>query len=334
MRSAYQAGLTLLPVAEDGTKRPALPEWKTYQQQRPTPADMRQWNFAERAGFGMVAGPVSGYCESWDFDDAPTFEAFLDAAAATGLADVIQRIRDGYEDQTPNGGRRWIVRYPPDVTWADTVYARRPGRPGEKPVVTLIETTLFAVLAPSQWLRASERASVCASERQLRHDRRLHPRRTGGGDCARAQLRSAAPTRSGATTDGERRSTGRRLQRSRDLARDPDAARLDRGRHPRRARRTGDDRRSPFGISASTNHETGLLWMFTSSTTFAPDVSYSKFGAYARARAWRRLCRRGEGAGAAGLWRDGPLVDRRAVSAGRFTGRSTAPHDSRHGVSD
>ena len=134
----------------------------------------------------------------------PTFEAFLEAAAATGLADVIQRIRDGYEDQTPNGGRRWIVRYPPDVTWADTVYARRPGRPGEKPVVTLIETTLFAVLAPSNgsvhptgrpYVRVSGSFATIAS---------LHPRGTGGGDCARAQLRSAAPTRSaGAVTRRE-----------------------------------------------------------------------------------------------------------------------------------
>ena len=86
VRSAYKAGLTLLPVAEDGSKRPALPEWKTYQQQRPTPDEMRHWDFARRAGFGMVAGPVSAYSETWDFDDAPTFEAFLEAATATGLA--------------------------------------------------------------------------------------------------------------------------------------------------------------------------------------------------------------------------------------------------------
>ena len=62
-----------------------------------------------------------------------------------------------------------------------------------------------------------------------------------------------------------------------------------------------------FGISASTNRETGLLWMFTSSTTFAPDVSYTKFGAYAvlehggdYAAAAQALARRGYGASATG----------------------------------
>jgi len=281
VRSAYKAGLTLLPVAEDGTKRPALPGWKLYQQQRPTPDDMRQWNFGDRAGFGMVAGPVSGYHESWDFDDAPTFEALLEAAAAVGLADVIQRIRDGYEDETPNRGIRWIVGYPPDVTWADTVYARRPGRPGEKPVVTLIESTLFAILAPSN-------GSVHPSGRP-------YTRRRGGfatiasytreervALIALARSFDQMPRREASApapgVRGDRPGDDyNRCADWRDIliphgwtavgTRGP----LDYWRRPEKT----------FGISASTNRETGLLWMFTSSTSFAPDVSYTKFGAYA-----------------------------------------------------
>jgi hypothetical protein len=170
VRSAYKAGLALLPVAEDGTKRPALREWKVYKEQRPTLTDMREWNFADRAGFGMVAGPVSNYAESWDFDDAPTFEAFLEAAAATGLADVIQRIRSGYEDQTPNGGRRWIVRYPPDVTWADTVYARRPGATGRETGRHVDRDDVVRDPRSEQWVGAPDRPPLRAGERQLRHD--------------------------------------------------------------------------------------------------------------------------------------------------------------------
>ena len=312
VRSAYKAGLTLLPAAEDGTKRPALPEWKTFQQQRPTSTDMRSWNFADRAGFGMVAGPVSGHAESWDFDDAPTFEAFLDAAAATGLAEVIQRIRNGYEDQTPNGGRRWIVRYPPDVTWADTVYARRPGRSGEKPVVTLVEMTLFAVLAPSNgsvhpsgkpYVRVSgsfatiarytreERAAVIALARSFDQ----MPRREA------APARSVTGTRPG--DDYNARATWREILTPHGWTELGARGPLTYWRRPEKT----------FGVSASTNQDTGLLWMFTSSTPFVPDVSYSKFGAFALlehngdyAAAAKALAARGYGQASSATAADSP----------------------------
>ena len=306
VRSAYKAGLTLLPVAEDGTKRPALPEWKTYQHQRPTPDLMRQWNFADRAGFGMVAGPVSGHCESWDFDCAETFGALLDAAAATGLADVIQRIRDGYEDRTPNGGRRWIVRYPPDVTWSDTVYARRPGRPGaDKPVDTLIETTMFAVLAPSHGAvhpsgRPYERvsgsfATIAAYSAEERTDLIALAR-----SFDQLPRRAAAPpptmngTRPGDDFNG--RATWREILMPHGWTEAGTRGALEYWRRPGKT----------YGISASTNGDTGLLWMFTSSTEFAPDVSYTKFGALAvlehggdYAAAAKALALRGYGASAA-----------------------------------
>ena len=64
VRSAYAAGSCLLPVREDGTKAPDVSGWKHFQTTRPTAADMLAWDFASRAGFGMVAGPVSGYRES------------------------------------------------------------------------------------------------------------------------------------------------------------------------------------------------------------------------------------------------------------------------------
>ncbi len=59
-RAAYRAGLCILPVASDGTKRPAVSSWTKYQTSRPTAAQMRAFRFARRHGFGMVAGSVSG----------------------------------------------------------------------------------------------------------------------------------------------------------------------------------------------------------------------------------------------------------------------------------
>ena len=72
---------------------------------------MRAFHFERRSGFGMIAGPVSGRRGAWDFDDADTHGAFVAAAKAGGLGDVVRRMEAGYSDQTPGGGRRWIVRY-------------------------------------------------------------------------------------------------------------------------------------------------------------------------------------------------------------------------------
>ena len=337
VRSAYKAGLTLLPVAEDGTKRPALPEWKTYQQQRPTPDRHAAVELCRsgriRHGRRSCQRTTASAGTS---TTQPTFEAFLEAAAATGLADVIQRIRDGYEDQTPNGGRRWIVRYPPDVTWADTVYARRPGRPGEKPVVTLIETTLFAVLAPSNgsvhptgrpYVRVSGSFATIASYTQEERAAVIALARSFD----QLPRREAPAPRSAASGDRPGDDFNRRAR----LARDSDPARLDRGRRPRRRSTTGADRRSRSGSRR------------------APTARRACCGCSRARRRLRRMCRtrnsgrtrcssmaatmrrrpqalalRGYGA------RSTAVADRPAASAGGAPGRPTAPHDPGDGVSD
>ena len=148
-RAAYAAGLCTLPVKNDGTKRPDVGAWAAYLKTPPTPADLCAWNFENREGLGIVAGPVSGYRECWDYDAADVFDEFVDAAAAAGLGAVVERIRAGYEDQTPGGGRRWLVSHPADVEWKDCTLARRPGRDGEPAVKTLIELPTFAIVAPS-----------------------------------------------------------------------------------------------------------------------------------------------------------------------------------------
>ena len=157
VRSAYAVGLAVLPTREDGTKAPDVHEWTPFQTTRPPVEQMRDWSFQSRMGYGVLGGDVSGRLDPWDFDCADTFEAFLTTATATGLGDVVARIRAGYEDQSPRGGRRWLVRYPPGCAFADAALARRPGVPGvdrdgdgsDKKVVMLIELTTFSILAPS-----------------------------------------------------------------------------------------------------------------------------------------------------------------------------------------
>ena len=152
VRAAYLAGLCLLPVAADGSKRPDTRNgWRTFIERRPTIDEMRKFDFAHRAGYGVVGGAVSGDVDPWDFDDAGIFEAFVTAAEGCGLGQLVARIRAGYEDKTPSGGRRWLIRYSPGVKFADTVLARRPGREGEKrKVKTLIEISAECRHDPSK----------------------------------------------------------------------------------------------------------------------------------------------------------------------------------------
>ena len=137
------------PVCADGSKKPDVATWRAFITTRPTVADMRAWDFGSRAGFGVIGGAVSGHIDPWDFDDLDTYHQFMAAAHACGLGELVDRIRSGFEQETPKRGRRWLVRYPDSLPFDDVALARRPGRDEEPPIKTLIEITLFSILAPS-----------------------------------------------------------------------------------------------------------------------------------------------------------------------------------------
>jgi hypothetical protein len=121
-RTACRVGLCLLPTRADGSKAPAMRAWRAFKMRRPTTHEFRAMRFDHAAGFGVVAGHG---VEAWDFDDAAIFDQFLNASATIGLAERVARIRAGYEDETPRGGRRWLVRYPNEIAWRDKTLAAR-----------------------------------------------------------------------------------------------------------------------------------------------------------------------------------------------------------------
>ena len=156
---AYEAGLCILPPAEDGSKRP-LPNpsgtWDPYKLRRPTLDELRGW-YPGHSGIGVVTGAVSGDVECWDFDDRPTYEAFVEIGKASGLGDVITRIENGYCDDTGGGGVRWLVRYPSEIKREPgkrETLARRPKRLEERrhdrdSVKVLIEMPAYSIVAPT-----------------------------------------------------------------------------------------------------------------------------------------------------------------------------------------
>jgi hypothetical protein len=296
---AYAAGLSVVRIREDGEKRP-VGTWKCYQTTRATEAQIEVWyEDAERFGVGCVTGAVSGGVfddetgeligglECLEFDDRATYTRFVEAAQSAGLGPLVTAIEAGYVEDTPKGGVHWLYRC--RTVAGNTKLAQRPDPTPDNPrnVKPLIETRGeggFLVLAPSHGpVHPSGRPYIL---------------RAGGFD-------SIAVI---ATADREDLFE---LARSFDETPKPDAAPEDLtgraggdGIKPGTAyneqkpwgeiligwtkvfteggedywRRPGRDR----GVSATTNYKgSGVLYVFTTSTPFTNECSYSKFAAYA-----------------------------------------------------
>jgi putative DNA primase/helicase len=55
-------GICVVPVATDGSKRPAIASWKQYQETMPTTSELMTW-FGSAEGVGVICGKVSGNLE-------------------------------------------------------------------------------------------------------------------------------------------------------------------------------------------------------------------------------------------------------------------------------
>jgi putative DNA primase/helicase len=79
-RDYVAAGISIIPLRTDGTKSPAVPSWKPYQQRFATDDELLRW-FPRPAGIGIVCGVQSGGLEVIDFDERSdeTFAAWSEA---------------------------------------------------------------------------------------------------------------------------------------------------------------------------------------------------------------------------------------------------------------
>ncbi len=106
-------GICAVPVATDGSKRPALANWKLYQERLPSPEELVTW-FANAEGVGVICGKVSGNLEMLELEGrAVADKMHLDLkemANNAGLGGVWDRINNGYVEMTPSGGLHWLYR--------------------------------------------------------------------------------------------------------------------------------------------------------------------------------------------------------------------------------
>ena len=70
---ALEAGMSVLPIRPDGTKQPALPGWKRYQQELPTEAFVEEWFRLPQRGLALVTGHISGGLIALDAGGQHTF---------------------------------------------------------------------------------------------------------------------------------------------------------------------------------------------------------------------------------------------------------------------
>ena len=104
------AGLSVIPVRADGSKAPALPEWRQFTDRLATDAELVEWFGGEREyGIGVVPGPASGNLSVLDFECRDGVSAFdlwrkeLTAKQAEDLSSCPVVV-------TPSGGRHVWVR--------------------------------------------------------------------------------------------------------------------------------------------------------------------------------------------------------------------------------
>jgi putative DNA primase/helicase len=152
------AGCSVIPVATDGTKKP-LGTWKQAQQTAATPDEVRRAFADGHPGLGIVTGAVSGNLLMVELEGRAVDDGMLkqlaELAMNSGLADLWRRATSGYLERTPSGGVHLLVRVLAPVG-GNLKLARRPGPPDPatgKPTVEVLAETRgeggFVVVAPS-----------------------------------------------------------------------------------------------------------------------------------------------------------------------------------------
>ena len=159
VRRAYDAGLCPIPPRSDGSKAPAVPEWKSFQAQRPSLAEVLQL-FGTSTGIGVICGAVSGGLEMLEIEGRAVregiFDEFRDRADEWGLGHLLARLCIGYWERTPSRGAHWLYRCP--TIGPNTRLAQRPATAEElaehagQRTAVLIETRGeggYVITAPS-----------------------------------------------------------------------------------------------------------------------------------------------------------------------------------------
>lgn len=298
--SWHTAGFQVFPAKLDRTKAPAG-NWRDAIHHRMEITDVLA-GFAGNVGVGLICGQISGGLEMTEFEGRAIEEGLYDRAVelmdAAGLTDLWDRITTGYTEATPSGGMHILYRVTGMEVPGNTKIARRPTtaeeretNPDEK-LKVLVETRGeggFVIIAPTPgeghpsgkpWeVTVGDQSTVPTLTAEERNEliRVLK---------ALDQMPQAEPVHHVPAP----RAANQGLTPGDDFAAKTTWAQILEPEGWKHVYRSGDTDywRRPgkdIGLSASTNHKgSDVLWVWSSSTTFDPETSYTKLGAYAHVR--------------------------------------------------
>ena len=295
--AATAAGIVVLPVKEDGSKRPDVGSWAQFQETPPSQEFLAKWfpEDGERSGLGFVCGAVSGGLELLDFDERGVLAKFVERCQAAGLGEVIDRGRRGLP--RADTGRDHLLWRCEGVEGNTKLAARPCGGPpecrkhqAEKPHV-LIETRGdggYSIAAPSngrthesgmsyELLSGSVESIVTITEDE-RRDLLDVARSFDQMPVTPVTERRAASGRYGARAgdDFNRRASWRSVLEGHGWTWAYKSGALDYWRRPGKARGTS----ATTGLRGG-DPEANYLWVFSTSTELEGGRGYSPFAARA-----------------------------------------------------
>jgi hypothetical protein len=123
----YRAcGLSVIPVKPDGSKSPAILEWKSFQSALASERQLEDWFRNGHNGIAIIGGGVSGGLEVLDIETQDTAERWQKRVLELGGKDILQKL---VIVKTPKPGYHCYYRC--EQPGPNTDLARRPATPEE-----------------------------------------------------------------------------------------------------------------------------------------------------------------------------------------------------------
>jgi len=126
-------GISVVPTANDGSKRPAF-AWQGFQEHLPIADELLMWFKDGVDGIGVITGKVSGNLEMLELEGRAVAQKMhleiAEIANNSGLGDLWDSLNAGYVELTPSGGLHWLYRVSDGTLPGNTKLARKPGENG------------------------------------------------------------------------------------------------------------------------------------------------------------------------------------------------------------